>query len=165
MHDHNVISNTPEYQQCPSTGGGAPTSEWVLTDLADSSKLATPQRLRAKMEKVIPPIHTLKATSLSLRGEAMEGRNLEADRRIRVAEDRARKLAEQVSQKKLCENCAMIYTIILNLQLKQAQTRLQESEAGRLEPQTRQREAEARLHESETVKGRMVRTFTLATYA
>ena len=87
-----------EYQQCPSTGGGALTSEWVLTDLADSSQLATPQRLRAKMEKVIPPIHILKATSLALRGGGMEGRNLEADRRVRVAENRARELAEQVSQ-------------------------------------------------------------------
>ena len=84
-----------EYQQCPSTGGGAPTSEWVLTDLADSSQLSTPQRLRAKMEKVI---HTLKAISLAPRGGGMEGRNLEADRRVRVAEDRARELAEQVSQ-------------------------------------------------------------------
>ena len=82
-----------EYQQCPSTGGGAPTSEWVLTDLADSSQLATPQRLRVKMEKVI---HALKATSLAPRGG--EGRNLEADTRVRVAEDRARELAEQVSQ-------------------------------------------------------------------
>ena len=81
-----------EYQQCPSTGGGAPTGEWVLTDLADSSQLATPQRLRAKMEKVID---TLKATP---RGGGMEGRSLEADRRVRVAEDRARELAEQVSQ-------------------------------------------------------------------
>ena len=81
-----------------STGGGAPTSEWVLTDLADSSQLATPQRLRAKMEKVIPPIHTLKATSLAPSEGGMEGRNLEANRRVRVAEDRARELAEQVSQ-------------------------------------------------------------------
>ena len=81
-----------EYQQCPSTGGGALTSEWVLTDLADSSQLGTPQRLRAKMEKVID---ILKATSLAPRGGGMEGRNLEADR---VAEDRARELAEQVSQ-------------------------------------------------------------------
>ena len=39
-----------EYQQSSSTGGGAPTSEWVLTDLADSSQLATPQRLIAKTE-------------------------------------------------------------------------------------------------------------------
>ena len=84
-----------EYQQCPSTGGGAPTGEWVLTDLADSSQLGTPQRLKAKMEKVI---HTLKATSLASRGGGMEGRSLEADRRVRVAEDRARELAEQVSQ-------------------------------------------------------------------
>ena len=54
------------------------------------------------MEKVI---HTLKATSLAPRGGGMEGRNLEADRRVRVAEDRAREAegraresAEQVSQ-------------------------------------------------------------------
>ena len=107
MHDHNVISNTPEYQQCPSTGSGAPTSEWVLTDLADSSQLVTPQRLRAKMEKVMPPIHTLKATSLAPRGGGMEGRNLEADRRVRVAEDRARELAEQVSQ----VSCAGLYLV------------------------------------------------------
>ena len=88
-----------EYQQSASTGGGSPTSEWILTDLADSSQLATPQRLRDKMEKVI---HALKATSLAPRGGGMEGRNLEADRRVRVAEDRAR----------------------------EAQTRLRESEAG-----------------------------------
>ena len=76
-----------EYQQSSSTGGGAPTSEWVLTDLADSSQLGTLQRLRAKMEKVIL---TLKATSLALRGGGMEGRNLEADRRVREAEDTQR---------------------------------------------------------------------------
>ena len=151
-----------EYRQCPSTGGGAHTSEWVLTDLADSSQLATPQRLRAKMEKVI---HTLKATSLALRGGGMEGRNLEADRRVRVAEDRARELAEQVSQ----VSCAGLYLVsysmydqtVLNLQLRlareRAQTRLQESEAGRLEAQTR-------LQESETEKEGMVSDFALLAY-
>ena len=84
-----------EYQQSSSTGGGAPTSEWVLTDLADSSQLATPQRLRAKLEKVI---HALKATSLAPRGGGMEGRNLEADRRVRVAEDRAREAQTRLQE-------------------------------------------------------------------
>ena len=154
MHDHNVIS-TPEYQQCPSTGGGAPTSEWVLTDLADSSQLGTSQRLRAKMEKVIPPIHTFKATSLASRGGGTEGRNLEADRRVTVAEDRTRELVEQVSQ----VSCSTLYhtlydQTILNPQLRlareQAQTRLQESEAGRLEAQTRLQESEAGRLEAQT---------------
>ena len=92
----------------------------------------------------------------------MEGRNLEADRRVRVAEDRARELAEQVSQ----VSCAGLYLVsysmydqtVLNPQLRlareQAQTRLQESEAGRLEAQTRQRE-------SEVEKQGMVRIFPL----
>ena len=91
-----AISNTSaEYQQSASTGGGATTSEWVLTDLADSSQLATPQRLRDKMEK---GIHILQATSLAPRGGGMEGRNLEADRRVRVAEDRARELERNLTQ-------------------------------------------------------------------
>ena len=35
-----LVSITPEYQQCTSTDG-ALTRNWVLTDVADSSKLAT----------------------------------------------------------------------------------------------------------------------------
>ena len=88
----------------------------------------------------------------------MEGRNLEVDRRVRVAEDRARELAEQVSQ----VSCAGLYLVsysvydqtVLNPQLRlareQAQTRLQEAEAGRQEAQTRLQEAEAGRLEAQT---------------
>ena len=81
-----------EYQQFVSTGGGA----WVLTDLADSSQLATPQRLEAKMEV----IHALQATSLAIRGGGIEERNLEADRRVQVAEDRAREAEDRAREAK-----------------------------------------------------------------
>ena len=73
-----------EYQESASIGGGVPTSEWVLTDLADSSQLATSQRWMAKAFCI------LKAHFVAPRRGGMEGRNLEADGRARVAEDRAR---------------------------------------------------------------------------
>ena len=129
-----------EYQQSASTNDGA---QWVLTDVADSSQLATPQKLGAKMEKII---HTLKDTSLAPRGGGMEGRSLEADRRVRVAEDRARE-----AQTRLQESEAGRL---------EAQTRLQESEAGQLEAQTRLQESEVERLETRTRLQESERTFT-----
>ena len=55
--------------------------EWVLTDTADCTQLATRQRLRAKLEKIL-------ATRTAV--AAGEGRREESDRRVREAESRAR---------------------------------------------------------------------------
>ena len=55
--------------------------EWVLTDTADSTQLATRQRLREKLEKIL-------ATRTA--AAAGEGRREESDRRLREAESRAR---------------------------------------------------------------------------
>ena len=85
-----------EYRECPSTSG-APTSEWVLTDVANNSQRGTSQRLREKMAKISQAAaHSSGATAaVSTTGEGQRVR--EAEERVREAEGRARK-AEERSQ-------------------------------------------------------------------
>ena len=117
-----------EYKQSP--GEGAPIRGWVLTDLADSRQLGTPQRLRAKMETVIQALHTATATPLARAGE-----DPETDMRVRTAEQRTRLVETRLQESEA--------------RRLEAETRLWESEARRLQAETRQQEAEARQWEAE----------------
>ena len=112
-----LISISPEYQQCPSTGG-VPTREWVLTDLADSSQLGTSQRVREKMVKMSQASHTSTATPVAATGgERME----EKDRRIQEAEMRAQAAEERARE---AERGA-------ETRRQEAETRQQEAETDR----------------------------------
>ena len=112
-----LISISPEYQQCPSTGG-VPTREWVLTDLADSSQLGTSQRVREKMVKMSQASHTSTATPVAATGgERME----EKDRRIQEAEMRAQAAEERAREAERAKDIA--------------ETRRQEAETRRQEKQ------------------------------
>ena len=42
---------TPESVELPPSGDGAPTREWVLVGMADSSQLGSPNRL-AELKKI-----------------------------------------------------------------------------------------------------------------
>ena len=61
----------------------------MLTDTADSTQLATRQRLRAKLEKIL-------ATRTA--AAAGDERGEESDRRVREAESRARQAENRASQ-------------------------------------------------------------------
>ena len=65
------------------------SKEWVLTDTADSTQLATGQRLRAKLEKI-------QATRTA--AAAGNRRREESDRRLREAESRARMAENRIRE-------------------------------------------------------------------
>ena len=67
--------------------------EWVLTDTADSTQLATRQRLRAKLEKILAT-RTAAAAGEGRREESSDRRLREAESRIREAE-REKEVSEQ----------------------------------------------------------------------
>ena len=70
--------------------------EWVLTDTADSTQLATRERLRAKLEK-IQATRTAAAEGVGRREES-DMRLQEAESRARKAESRAKKAESRAGQ-------------------------------------------------------------------
>ena len=106
MVNASISVSTPEYQQCPSTGGGAPTSEWVLTDLADSSQLGTPQRLRAKMQRMSQVGHTSSPSATCGTAREDSGTRVDGSAELRAREaefarDEALSRAEQEERRRV----------------------------------------------------------------
>ena len=83
------MTSLPLVSEFLPTTGSALSREWVLTDVADNTQLATSQRLKAKLQKILAT-RTVAATG--------DGRGEESDRRVREAESRARQAESRIRE-------------------------------------------------------------------
>ena len=113
----------------PSTGS-ALSREWVLTDVADNTQLATSQRLKEKLQKILAT-RTVAGTG--------DGRGEESDRRVREAESRTREAEREVERLREASET----------EKERLRQEKEEAEREKEVAETRQQELAAELAESE----------------
>ena len=80
---------------CPIETNGSPTGDWVLTDVADSTKLGPRQRIREKMVKMLGKVtHSSTAKSAATLGAERRGAQ-EAEQHAQASEERAGQVERQ----------------------------------------------------------------------
>ena len=149
---HRIFHSILENRGCPSTSG-APTSEWVLTDVANNSQRGTSQRLREKMVKISQAAHNSGATaaaSTTGKGQRVreaKGRAREAEGRVREAEGRVREVVARCGRR---EEEAERRVMEAEVRAMEAEGRGIQMMEGRVaEVEERARQAERRAEEAE----------------